>query len=50
MSHPEEAKSYEPKALNETMQPMKKKKGITISHTQQGTTQIPTPISTKEKE
>ena len=43
-------KSYEPKALNETMLPMRRKKTITISHTQYRTTPIPTPISTKEKE
>ena len=49
-SHPGKAKNYEPKALNETMLPMKRKKNITISHTQHGTTPIPTPISTKEKE
>ena len=45
-----QANSYEPKALNETMLPMKRKKSITISHTLHGTTPIPTPISTKEKE
>ena len=49
-SRPGKAKSYEPKALNETMLPMKRKKSITISHTQLRTTPIPTPISTKEKE
>ena len=49
-SHPGKAKNYEPKSLNETMLPMKRKKSITISHTQHGTTPIPTPISTKEKE
>ena len=49
-SHPGKAKSYEPKALNETMLPMKRKKSITISHTQYGTTPIPTLISTKVKE
>ena len=32
--------SYESKALNETMLPMKRKKSITISHTQHGTTPI----------
>ena len=37
----QKAKSYEPKALNETMLPMKRKKSITISHTQHGTTPIP---------
>ena len=45
-SHPGKAKSYEPKALNETMLPMRREKSITIPHTQQRTT----PISTKEKE
>ena len=49
-SHPVKAKSYEQKALNEIMLPMKRKKSITISHTQHGTTPIPTPISTKVKE
>ena len=48
-SHPGKAKSYEPKALNETMLSMKRKKSITISHTQYRTTPIPTPISTKKK-
>ena len=47
-SHPGKAKIYEPKALNETMLPMTRKKSINISHTQHGTTPIPTPISTKE--
>ena len=44
------AKSYEPKALNETMLPMKRKKSLIISHTQHRTPPISTPISTKEKE
>ena len=44
-SHPEKAKSYEPKTLNETMLPMRRKKSITISHTRHRTTPIPTPIS-----
>ena len=48
-SHQGKAKSYEPKALNETMLPMKRKKSITILHTQHETTPIPTPISTREK-
>ena len=48
-SHPGKAKSYEPKTLNVTMLPMRRKKSITISHTQQRTTPISTPISTKEK-
>ena len=38
------------KAVNETMLPMRRRKTITISHTQQRTTPISTPISTKEKE
>ena len=45
-SHPGKAKRYEPKALNETMLSLRRKKSITISHTQQ----ISTLISTKEKE
>ena len=49
-SYPEKAKSYEPKALNEAMLPLRKKKSFAISHTQQKTTSIPTPISTKKKE
>ena len=49
-SHQGKAKTYEPKALNETMLPMKRKKSITISHTQHRTTPIPTHISTKDKE
>ena len=49
-SHPGKASIYEPKTLNETMLPMKRKKSITISHTQQMTTPISTPILTKEKE
>ena len=49
-SHQGKAKTYEPKALNETMLPMKRKKIITISHTQHGTTPIPTLTSTKKNE
>ena len=49
-SHAGKAKNYEPKVLNETMLPIKRKKSITISNTQHGTTPIPTPILTKEKE
>ena len=49
-SHPGKAKSYKLKALNETMLPMRRKKIITISHTQQRTMPVSTPISTKEKE
>ena len=48
--HSGRAKYYEPKVLNETMLPIKRKKSITISNTQHGTTPIPTPILTKEKE
>ena len=48
--HPGKAKSYEPKALNETMLSMRRKKSLTISHTQHITLPISTPISTKEKE
>ena len=48
-SHQGKARSYEPKALNETMLPMKRKKSITISYTQHKTTPIPTPILTKER-
>ena len=49
-SHLGKARSYEPKALNETMLPIRRKKSLTISHTQHRTPPIPTPISTKEKE
>ena len=45
-SHPGKARSYEPKAQNETMLSMRRNKSITISHTQHKTTAIPT----KEKE
>ena len=48
-SHPGKAKRYEPKALNETILPMKRKKSITISHTQHRTTPIPTPFQQKRK-
>ena len=47
--HPGKTKSYEPKALNETMLPMRRKKSITISHTQQRTTPISTPFQPKRK-
>ena len=47
-SHPGKAKSYEPKALNKTILPKRRKESITISHTQQRTTPISTPILTKE--
>ena len=49
-SHPGKAKNCEPKALNETMLSMRRKKSLTISHTQHRTPPIPIPISTKEKE
>ena len=49
-SHPGKVRSYEPKALNETMLPMRRKKSLTISHTRYRTLPIPTPISIKEKE
>ena len=50
-SHSRKAKSYEPKALNETMLPMRKKKSLIISDTiQHRTSPIPIPISVKEKE
>ena len=49
-SHPRKAKSYEPMVLNESILPMKRKKSITISHTQYETTPISTPILTKMKE
>ena len=32
-SHPGKAKRFEPKALNETMLPVRRKKSFTISHT-----------------
>ena len=48
--HPGKARSYEPKVLNETVLPMRRKKSLTISHTQQRKTPIPTLISIKEKE
>ena len=49
-SNPGKARSYEPKALNESVLPMRRKKRLTISYTQYRTTPIPTLISTKEKE
>ena len=49
-SHSGKVKSYELKALNETMLFVRRKKSITIWHTQHSTTPIPTPISTKVKE
>ena len=47
---PGKARSYEPKALNGNMLPMRRMKSLTISHTQQRKTPIPTLISIKEKE
>ena len=41
-SHPGKAKSYEPNALNKTMLPMRRKKSITISHTQHREKRRPT--------
>ena len=49
-SHSVKGKIYEPKALDETMLPMRTKKSITISHTQHRTPPILTRISTKGKE
>ena len=43
---PRKARSYEPKALNEIMLPMRRKISLTISHTQHRTLPIPTPILT----
>ena len=37
------------KAMNETILPMKRKKSITISHTQHSTTPIPAPFQPKRK-
>ena len=52
-SHPGKAKSYKPKALNETMLPMRRKKSLTISHNQHRTSSILTipfqPKKRKEK-
>ena len=45
--HPGKTKSYEPKALNETMLPIRRKKIITISRTQQRTTPNSTPFQPK---
>ena len=42
--HPVKARSYEPKAPNEIMLPMKRKKSFTIPHTQHRTPPIPTPF------
>ena len=50
-SHPAKTRSYAPKALNETMLPIRKKKSLIISDTiQHRTPLIPIPISVKEKE
>ena len=46
---PRKIKDYEPKAMNETMLPTKRKKSITISHTQHGTTPIPIPHFNKSE-
>ena len=43
------SKSCGPKALNEIMLPTRRKKSLTISHTQHRTPPISIPISTKEK-
>ena len=48
-SHPGKAKNYKPKAPNETMMPMRRKKRITISHTQQRTPPVSTPFQPKRK-
>ena len=47
-SHPRKAKSYEPKALNKTILPKRRKESITISHTQHITTPTTTTISKKK--
>ena len=44
------AEAITQRVLNEAILPMRRKRSITISHTQQRTTPISTPISTKEKE
>ena len=44
------ARNYKPRALNETMLPMRRKKSLIISHTQNRIPPILTPISTKKKE
>ena len=48
--YPGKAKIYDPKALSETMLPMRRKKSLIISHTQHRTPPIPSPISSKKKE
>ena len=45
--HPGKARSYESKVLNETVLPMRRKKSLTISHTQHRTPPITTPIQPK---
>ena len=48
-SHPEKAKNYEPKALNETMLPMRRKK-VSLFHTPSTWPhQFPTPFQPKKK-
>ena len=49
-SYSGKARSYEPKALNETMLSKRRTKILTISHTQHMAPTIPTPILSKEKE
>ena len=49
-SYSGKARLYEPKTLNETMLPSRRKKNLTISHTQHRTPSVSTPILTKEKE
>ena len=48
-SNPGKAKNYEPKALNETMQPMRRKKSLIISHTSTGHHQFLLPFQPKRK-
>ena len=47
--HPGKAKSYELKALNETMLPMRRKKSITIYTTSTRPHQFPPPFQPKRK-
>ena len=48
-SHPGKAGSYAPKAPNEIMLPMRRKKSLTISHTQHRTPQFPPCFNQREK-
>ena len=48
-SHPGKTYSYEPKAQNETLLPMRRKKSLTISHTQHSTTPISTHFNQRER-